>query len=140
LVITAVVIFIWCLAAPRLAAWRPRVVLRTPEAARRLLAFASLVLLAALPADIFLTFTWVDYLDAMRTTVRGHTGVIAFEDTPMSKFPKVLLVENWVLPSQSLLLRSKPDDGIIAPPRDFTEWTPFPPSQPADIGKFFWRD
>ena len=52
----------------------------------------------------------------------------------------VQTAKNWVLPSQSLLLRSRPGDGIIAPPRDFTEWTPFPPSQPPDIGKFVWRD
>jgi hypothetical protein len=139
-VITVMVIFIWCLAAPRLANWRPRVVLRSAAAGRRLLAFACLLLAAGLPADIFLTSTWVDYLGAMRATVVSHSGVVAFEDTPLSKFPMVLLVENWVLPSQSLMLRSKPGDGIIAPPRDFTEWTPFPPSQPQDIGKFVWRD
>jgi hypothetical protein len=139
-VITVMVIFIWCQVAPRLASWRPRVVLRMAEAGRRMLAFAALLLVAAVPADVFLTFTWVDYLDAMRATVSGHGGVIAFEDTPISKFPKVLMVENWTLPSQSLMLRSKPGDGIIAPPRNFTEWTPFPPSEPVDIGRFFWRD
>ncbi len=139
-IITTMVIFVWCLAAPRLANWRPRLVLQSEAARRRMLGFACLLLLAALPADIFLTSTWVAYLDAMRATVTSRTGVIAFEDTPISKFPKVLLVENWVLPSQSLLLRSKPGDGIIAPPRDFTDWMPFPPSAPQDIGRFVWRD
>jgi hypothetical protein len=105
-----------------------------------MLAFACLLLLAGLPADIFLTFTWIDYLQAMRATVRSRAGVIAFEDTPIAKFPRTLMVEDWALPSQSLVLRSKPGDGIIAPPRTYTAWTPFPASRPPDIGTFVWRD
>lgn len=140
LVITAMVIFIWCYGSRAFADWRLRVVLHDKETTRRVLGFACLILVASLPADVFLTSTWVTYLDTMRATVRSKDGVIAYEDTPFSRRPNILLVENWALPSQSLALRSKPGDGIIAPPRDFTAWIPFPPSDPVDIGQHVWRD
>ena len=76
------------------------------------LAFVLLgVLAAGLPADLFLTQTWVAYLDAMRNSVRSRPGVIAVEDTLIGGRQHELLVENWVLTSQSLLLRGKPSDG-----------------------------
>jgi hypothetical protein len=114
--------------------------LRRPVAGRRFLTFAFLMLVAGLPADLFLTQTWVSYLDAMRSSVRGHAGVIAVEDTALSRRPHTLLVENWVLTTQSLLLRGRPSDGVLAPPRDFTEWVPFPPQEPPNMGRFYWRD
>ena len=46
----------------------------------------------------------------------------------------------WILPSQSLALRAKRGDGIIAPPRDFKSWQPFPPTDPYPLGKYTWRD
>jgi len=140
LVISAMVIVVWAYKAkpqrklPALAA------LAEPAAARRLLGFACLMPLAVVPSDLFLTATWSSYLDALAGTVRTHTGVVAFEDTPLSRRPHALLVENWVLTSQSLALRSKPGDAVVAPPKDFTEWVPFPPRQPPNIGLFFWRD
>jgi len=70
-----------------------------------------------LPSDIFLTQSWVSYLDTMRATVRSHDGVIAFEESPLSRHPYDLLVEAWILPSQSLALRAKRGDGIVAPPK-----------------------
>jgi hypothetical protein len=54
--------------------------------------------------------------------------------------PYDLLVEAWILPSQSLALRAKRGDGIVAPPRDFGAWQPFPPAQPYPLGKYIWRD
>jgi hypothetical protein len=44
-----------------------------------------------------------------------------------------------VLTTQSLALRSKPDDAVVAPPKGFDEWVPFPPREPPNIGQFFWR-
>jgi hypothetical protein len=140
LVIAFMVIVIWAYKArpgrrlPALAA------LDEPAAARRLLGLACLMLLAVVPSDLFLTATWSRYLDALIGTVRNNTGVVAFEDTPLSRRPDILLVENWVLTSQSLALRSKADDAVVAPPKDFTEWVPFPPREPPNIGLFFWRD
>lgn len=140
LVIATIVTFIWCYAfllRDRLPAFLE---LRKPEAARRFLGFALLVVVAILPSDIYLTRTWVTYLDTMLTTVRARDGVIAFEDSPLAKHPYDLLVEAWILPSQSLALRAKHGDGIIAPPKDFNAWQPFPPADPYPLGKYMWRD
>src|SRR4051812_9486405 len=106
----------------------------------RFLTFAFAMLLAGLPADLYLTHSWVGYLDAMRSSVRAQGGVIAVEDTPIGRRPHSLLVENWVLTSQSLLMRGKPTDGVLSPPRDFTEWVPFPPQELPNMGRFYWRD
>jgi hypothetical protein len=140
LIIASIVVFIWAYASNLRGKLPAFVVLGTPEAARRFLIFALLILLAVLPSDISLTRSWVSYLNAMRTTVRDHDGVIAFEDSPLSKHPYDLLVEAWILPSQSLALRAKRGDGIVAPPRDFGAWQPFPPAQPYPLGKYVWRD
>jgi hypothetical protein len=140
LIIASIVVFIWAYASNLRGKLPAFVVLGTPEAARRFLIFALLILLAVLPSDISLTQSWVSYLDAMRTTVRDHDGVIAFEDSPLSRHPYDLLVEAWILPSQSLALRAKRGDGIVAPPRDFGAWQPFPPAQPYPLGKYIWRD
>ena len=140
LVIAFMIIVIWAYKAkpgrtlPAFAAFAE------PAAARRLLAFAGLMLLAVIPSDLFLTATWSRYLDALAITVRNNTGVVAFEDTPLAKRPHNLLVENWVLTTQSLALRSKADDAVLAPPRGFDEWVPFPPREPPNIGQFFWRN
>lgn len=115
-------------------------VLREPASGRRFLTFALVMLLATLPADLFLTRTWVAYLDAMRAVVVNRSGVVPFEDTPLAYKPHILLVENWVLTSQSLILRSKPGDGLIAPPKSYTGWVPYSPDKPPDLGRFFWRD
>ena len=115
-------------------------ILRTPDAARRFVAFALLMLVAGLPADIYLTRTWMEYLEAVRTVVRAHSGVIPFESTSLAKNPHLHLIEAWILPSQSLVLRAKRGDGIIAPPKNFDSWQPFPPAEPYGLGAFVWRD
>ena len=140
LVIVAMVIFIWAYKSHGGGRLKALVVLRTPAAAQRFLVFACLLLLAILPSDIFLTRTWVAYLDALRETVRTHKGVVAFEDTPLSYRPHLLLVENWALSSQSLAVRDRPGAGVIAPPKGFNDWLPFPADKPPDMGRYFWRD
>jgi len=140
LVIVVIVLFIWfygVLLRDKLAVFA---VLRTREASRRFLTFAIVVVLAILPSDIYLTRTWSSYLDVVRAEVLSKDGVIAFEDSPLSRHPYDLLVEAWILPSQSLALRAKRGDGIIAPPRDFKSWQPFPPADPYPLGKYMWRD
>jgi hypothetical protein len=140
MVIVTIVLFIWfygSLLRDKLAVFAT---LRTPEAARRFLTFAVVVVVAILPSDIYLTRTWSSYLDVVRAEVLAKGGVIAFEDSPLSRHPYDLLVEAWILPSQSLALRAKRGDGIIAPPRDFKSWQPFPPTDPYPLGKYTWRD
>ncbi|HYR68166.1 MAG TPA: hypothetical protein VEP47_18650, partial [Reyranella sp.] len=140
LVVGAIVLFIWAYASKLRGKLPAFVVLGSPVAAQRFAGFALVMLLAVLPSDIYLTRNWAQYLDAVRSTVRAHHGVIAFEDSPLAKHPFDLLVEAWILPSQSLALRAKHGDGIIAPPRDFNAWQPFPPAEPYPLGQYIWRD
>jgi hypothetical protein len=141
LIICSIVVFIWAYGSTLRGKLPAFAVLVASEAARRrFLVFALFMLLAVLPSDILLTQSWASYLDTMRTTVRGHDGVITFEDSPLSRHPYDLLVEAWILPSQSLALRAKRGDGIIAPPKDFNAWQPFPPADPYPLGKYVWRD
>jgi hypothetical protein len=140
LVIVIIVLFIWfygALLKDKLPAFA---VLRMPEAARRFLVFAVVVAIAILPSDIYLTRTWSTYLDVVKDEVRGKDGVIAFEESRLSRHPYDLLVEAWILPSQSLAMRARRGDGIIAPPRDFHSWQPFPPAEPYPLGKYMWRE
>jgi hypothetical protein len=141
LIISSIVVFIWAYASNVRAKLPAFVALGASEMARRrFVIFALLMLVAMLPSDIFLTRSWMTYLDVLRTTVRSHDGVITFENSPLSKYPYDLLVEAWILPSQSLALRAKRGDGIVAPPKDFTAWQPFPPADPYPLGKYVWRD
>lgn len=140
LVIATMVSFIWCYSAGCFRDWRMHQVLRGQAARARLLGFSCLLLLAVLPSDIMLSVSWSNFLKSFRHVVTTHTGIVAFEDTPLARPPDVLMVENWVLTCQSLVLRSKRGDGIVAPPRTFTDWVPFPPSQPPNLGQFYWRD
>ena len=140
LVIAAIVVFIWIYRSKVGDKLPALVILRAPDAARRFVAFALLMLLAGLPSDIYLTRTWISYLEAVRTVVRSQSGVIAFESTSLARNPHLHLIEAWILPSQSLVLRAKRGDGIIAPPKDFDSWQPFPPARPYDLGPFMWRD
>lgn len=140
LVVAGVVVFIW-VHGSRLRAKVPAFgVLADPRAARRFLGFSVAILLAVLPSDIYLTRNWASYLDVMRSTVRGNEGVIAFEGSALARHPYDLLVEAWILPSQSLALRARRGDGIIAPPKDFSAWQPFPPNDPYPLGPYIWRD
>lgn len=140
LIIASIVVFIWAYGSSIRKKLPTLVVLGTSEASRRFLTFALVMLLAVLPSDIFLTRSWVSYLDTVRATVRTHEGVITFEESPLARHPYDLLVEAWILPSQSLALRAKRGDGIIAPPKDFGAWQPFPPADPYPLGKYVWRD
>lgn len=139
-VVIAVVVFVWLYSADFHRLVQPLVLLHRADVAPRFLAFAWLMLLATLPSDLFLTRAWSNYLDVLRATVRSHSGVVALEDTKLAQFPTSLMVENWIMPVQSLVVRSKPGDAIVAPARSFDGWVPFPPARPPDFGKFFWRD
>lgn len=140
LVIATIVVLIWIYKSPlgaRVATFRQ---LQQPAAARRLVTFGCLIIVAVLPSDAFLTLEWRSYLQTVRAIVRHQQGVIAFEGTPLARPPLEMLVESWILPSQSLALRSRRGDGIIAPPRSFDAWQPFPPAEPYPLGPYVWHD
>ncbi len=141
--VTAVVIILmWSYAAGLGRRLPVLAVLNAPEAARRFVAFAGLMLLAMAPWDIFLTRLYAHYLQEVRTTIRAHSGVIVLEGSPLDEHPNLSQGEQWTLPSLSLILRSRPNDGIIQPPIDSRSWgeQPFLPSNPPDLGRFVWRD
>jgi hypothetical protein len=134
-VIVAIVGFIWARRTGSGAILAVFGTLAKPEAARRLLKFSFVMLLAALPAQILSTTTWISFLDTVRTTVRTHQGVIAQEDAPpaISRYywDGGDMTFIWDL---SLVLRSKPSDGII------TSAEVPEPASPQSLGKYFWRD
>jgi hypothetical protein len=37
-------------------------------------------------------------------------------------------------------MRSKPGDGIVLPPKDYTGPVAHNPLNPPDLGRYFWRD
>lgn len=140
LVVATIVVLVWLYTSPLGTRIASLVALRRPEVSRRFLAFGCLMLIAILPSNAYLTFEWRSYLETVRTIVRNQSGVIEFEATPLARRPLETLVESWILPSQSLILRAKRGDGIIAPPREFNAWQPFPPAEPYPLGSYIWRD
>lgn len=99
------------------------------------------MLMAGVPADLQLTQSWVGFLDAIRTSVQSRSGVIPVEDTPLARPPYSLFVEDWVLTTQSVVMRGKPSDGVLAPQRSYgNAWVPFPPEELPNMGRFYWRD
>lgn len=134
-VIVAIVGFIWARRAgvgTMLAAFAA---LEKPEAASRFLKFSFVMLLAALPAQIVSTTTWISFLDTVRTTVQTRQGVIAQEDAPplISRYYWDGSDMSFIL-DLSLILRSKPSDGIITSPE-------VPESgRPQSLGRYFWRE
>ncbi len=140
LVVATIVVLIWLYTSPLGARFASLVALRRPEVSRRMLAFGCLMVLAILPSNAYLTFEWRSYLETVRSIVRNQSGVIEFATTPLSRLPLQTMVESWILPSQSLILRAKQGDGIIAPPREFNSWQPFPPAEPYPLGAYIWHD
>lgn len=134
-VIAAIVAFIWAHKTGPGAMLAVFGILKKPEAANRLLKFSFVLLLAALPAQTVYTTTWISFLDTVRTTVRTHQGMIAAEDAPtaISRY-------YWeggdmsFISDLSLVLRSRPGDGVITSPE-----APAPKS-PQRLGEYFWRD
>src|SRR6185369_12594274 len=66
LIIATMILLVVAYRSPTAGKIRALAALRLPAAGQRFLAFALLMLVAGLPADLYLTQTWVDYLDAMR--------------------------------------------------------------------------
>ncbi len=140
LVIATIIILMWLYTSSLGTRFAALVALRRPDVSRRMLAFGCLMVLAVMPSNIYLTLEWRSYLETVRTIVRSSSGVVPFESTPLARRPLETLVESWILPSQSLALRARRTDGIIAPPREFKSWQPFPPAEPYPLGLYMWHD
>jgi hypothetical protein len=138
MVVCATVMFAWFYCSHLHVRLKATVVLHQPPAARRFLAFACLMPLAVLPSDIFLSQSWVKFVEDTREAV-ARGGIIPFEETKLSQWPDILLVENWVLSTQCLAVRSSDADGIVLPPKGYSEWVPFNPEEPPNMGRFYWR-
>jgi hypothetical protein len=122
-------------------AWpsRAMAMLATPEIARRVLALQMAALLAAVPADLALTERWRQSIAAFQSVIGRQGGFIAFEDTTLARPPYADMVESWTLPSQSLVLRRAPADGVVLPPRGLSGFQPFDPrGMPPISGTFRW--
>jgi hypothetical protein len=111
-----------------------------PAVARLLLLFQVATLAAALPSDLLLTELWRRSESLFHETVRSRDGYIPVEETPFYGEPYRHFIENWTLPMQSLVLRSKSGDGIVLPARDYKGWQPFEPTaEMIYLFDFVWR-
>ena len=136
------IVLIWlCRPQSRGPAWLVPIqaALRAPGAAKRLLTFACLTLLATLPTDAFLTRAWSDYLFALRTDVRTHAGIFTTDRAAAAAWPHVLMIEPAMLTCQGLIVRSRPSDAVIVPIRNDAGWMACSPGDAATFGRFFWH-
>ena len=141
-VTAAIVMAVWLYTAR--PSWMPGALaaLARPAAARLFLAFQASALLAALPSDIVLSELWRQSLVELQSTIARRSGPIPVEETALGREPLRHMVEHWTLSSESLLLRRKQGDGIVVPPRGFSNWQPFDATRelPRNAGKFLWGD
>ena len=140
LVVLATILFMWTYRSESDRRPKALVVLRTPVAACRLATWALLMLVASVPYQIVLTSAGSAFLQTMQSTIRDRSGLIAFEDTPLAAPPFVFLYDAHSVSTLSLVLRSRPTDGIVLPDRDHTGWSAVDPHNPPDLGRYFWRD
>jgi hypothetical protein len=138
-VVVAIMLFVWIYKAD--VRWKPAAysILRMPAAARRLLGFACLMLLATLPWYLVLAHLYISYLEQVRISIAARSGIIPFEETTLPSHPRLLQGDGWQLVPLSLVLRSKPTDGVIAPPKGLEKYQPFPLSELPELGRFMWR-
>jgi hypothetical protein len=136
-VASAIAAFIFAYGAwPRLAVLQ---VLRRPTIARRLLLFNVALAMAAVPADIVLTELWRRSIGAFHATISARSFLIPVEETAFIRAPYKHFIEDWTLPMQSLVLRTKPGDGVIMAPRDFKGWQSFEPlAELPDLHPYYW--
>jgi hypothetical protein len=140
-VISAIIVAMWVYAADFGQRLPVVQAMRTPAAGRNLLALSVALFVAVHPSDFYLTATWSRYLDAFRATVQARGGLIPYEETPLATRPHILLVENWTIPSSSLVLRATRHDGVVLTPKSFKEWQPYNPAEGyPDLGRYFWRN
>ena len=136
----AAVLFIWLQASRRCAGLLPLFsVLRKPQAARRLVLFASAMLVATVPWNAMLTVLYSRYLEVVRATIRDHGGLIDAEASLLGLHPR-LVHDTWALSNLSLIMRAAPGDGIIVVSREANRGSSFDPASPPDLARLRWRD
>jgi hypothetical protein len=139
LIVAGTSLFMWlCKGEPR---WKPPVfaVLKRPEAAHRLLLFALGMVVATLPWYAVMTRLFVAYLDLVQETITARGGLVPYEETELSRHPRLLQGDGWQLTTLSLVLRSTPADGVIAAPAGWTGFQPYPIVDLPRLGNFVWR-
>lgn len=113
--------------------------LRIPEHAGRLLRFAAMVFIAALPADLLLTELWRRSEVAFQHVIATRPGFVPFDETALAGEPYRHFIEVWLLPQQSLVLRRKLSDGTVIPPGDFKGWqNREPTAEMPGVFEFYW--
>ncbi len=141
-VLAAMAIAIWIYAMR--PAWMPGALATLSRAANgwRLLLFAFVGLLAAVPADLQLTELWRRSVSAFQATIAARSGLIPIEETPFGRKPYSDMVENWALVSQSLVMRRATGNGIVVPPKDFKGWQFLDAHKRwiTDVDHFLWND
>ena len=138
LVVAGTILFMWLgKAKPR---WKPPLfsVMTTPPASRRLLLFASAMLVATLPWYAAMTYLFAAYLDLIQATIAARSGIIPYEETQLSRHPRLLQGDGWQLTPLSLVLRSAPTDGVIAGPVGWTGFQAYPTGDLPELGRFRW--
>ena len=141
-VLAAIAIAIWIYAMR--PAWMPNALSKLSRAANgwRLLLFAFVGLLAAVPADLQLTELWRRSMSAFQATIAARSGLIPIEETPFGRKPYSDMVENWALVSQSLVMRRATSNGIVVPPKDFKGWQFLDAHKRwiTNVDRFLWDD
>lgn len=133
----ATVIFVSAV-APRLLT-RSLAVVRRPAVVRNVLLIQFVALVAALPADLVMTEIWRRSLVEFQATIARQGGFIDVETTALVREPHRHMIEYWALPSESLVLRRRLDDGIVVPPAHFRTWQPFGAAKDApDTRRYLW--
>lgn len=140
--VAGIVVVAWLYALR--ATWTPRALklLAEPRIARRFLLFQMVAILSALPCDLLLTQMWSRNVAAFQATMDRRGGLIHVEDTPLVRMPHSAMLEDWSLPSLSVMLRRRVDDAQIVQPRGFSKWQPYDPTKPlpARFGQYTWGD
>ncbi len=141
-VTAALIVALWIYASR--PSWAPRAIalLDKPSIAHRWLAWQLAALIAAVPADLLLTELWRNSIVVFQSTISARPGPIPIEETVFLRLPYSEMVEQWALPSESIVLRRAPTDGFIVQRRGFTGWQPFDPLKPlpSNLAKFVWGD
>ncbi len=139
LIVAGTILFMWLAKAePR---WKPTffAVLKLPHASRRLLLFAFAMLVATLPWYALMTRLFVGYMDLVQHTIAQRSGIIPYEETELSRHPRLLQGDGWQLTTLSLVLRSAPTDGVISGPVGWAGFQPYPTGELPRLGGFLWR-
>ena len=139
LIVAGTILFMWLAKAePR---WKPTVfaVLKLPQASRRLSLFAFAMVVATLPWYAVMTRLFVGYLGLVQHTIAQRGGIIPYEETELSRHPRLLQGDGWQLTTLSLVLRSAPSDGLISGPVGWTGFQPYPTGELPQLGGFLWR-